>query len=777
MPAPALLTVCSKIGGALSKHIYRDADGRLVRDGSRCKMSRGRATVVVVDSAMALARVIDGLNGHQALTLGVIKGAGEGETREIAAKQLRRGSEVARSLEFFSFVPSAPAWVLFDIDGVDAATALEAIEAVVPAVRHAAQVSRASTSSGLFSEATGIAIEGSLGAHIYVAVADGSDIPRFLAALFDRLWLTGHGFIKLSSVGSMLERSLIDVAVGSPERLVFEGQPVLGPGLQQKRETFAVDGQFIDTKAACPDLSESEKAQVEKLRAAAREAIKPKAAAAQAAWIDAKAPEIASKRGLSKTEIRRQLASSFGGDLEGAFPLVFDDGALGETTVADVVKDPARYIGSTLRDPQEPETEGEACAILLRGSRDRQLFIKSFAHGGRYYFLKGEKSEKGEPAAASEDAVLKAYPLIWEGEPGSSVKTPELVEGMLPETGVALLAGQWGMLKTFTAIDLAVAVTTMSPFAGRLTLRRGGVLFIAAEGSKYLGARLAGAKQEKAATLKDDRLPFAWIRSCPKLTSNDALAHLTAIATAAARRLEERFSLPLALIVIDAMTSAGGFKDANDASEAQRVMDVLNALAEATTTLIVAVDHFGKDVATGTRNSSAKEGGVDAVLALIGDRTTEGAVSNMRLAIRKSRDGETGIQIPFRGRPVELESGGGTLVIEWEATDDTQPQKAKTRWSKSLIIFKRALDFALADAGKRVRPFGMNGPEVLAADREAVRAEFLKTYPGDTPKAKRESFLRCEKDAVARGLIANRDLTVDGRPMTVFWLINENKPA
>jgi hypothetical protein len=347
----------------------------------------------------------------------------------------------------------------------------------------------------------------------------------------------------------------------------------------------------------------------------------------------------------------------------------------------------------------------------------------------------------------------------------------------LPETGVALMSGQWGMLKTFTAIDLAVAVMTQGPFAGRATLKQGGVLFLAAEGSKYLGARLAGAKQEKAPTLKGERLPFVWIRSCPKLTSNDALAILTTIAKAADRKLQERFDLPLALILIDAMTSAGGFKDANDASEAQRVMDMLNELAEATAALVLAIDHFGKDLATGTRNSSAKEGGADAVLALIGERTTEGVVSNMRLAIRKSRDGETGVQVPFHGRSIELEAGGGTLVIDWEATDPAQPQTAKTKWSKSLIVFKRALDFTLADVGKRVRPFGMNGPEVLAADREAVRAEFFKTYLGDTPKAKKEGFLRCERDAAARGLIANRDLTIDGRAMTIFWLVSKDRPT
>jgi hypothetical protein len=51
-------------------------------------------------------------------------------------------------------------------------------------------------------------------------------------------------------------------------------------------------------------------------------------------------------------------------------------------------------------------------------------------------------------------------------------------------------------------------------------------------------------------------------------------------------------------------------------------------------------------------------------------------------------------------------------------------------------------------------------------DREKVRAEFMKIYPAENAKAKRESFLRCEKDAAARGIIACRD---DGA-VTLFWL-------
>ena len=94
-------------------------------------------------------------------------------------------------------------------------------------------------------------------------------------------------------------------------------------------------------------------------------------------------------------------------------------------------------------------------------------------------------------ALPGRTAPTLAYPITWDGEAGVETKVPELIENMLPQIGVALLSGQWGLFKTFTAIDLALSVMTMTPFAGRNALRQGGVLFIAAEGAKYIPGRLA----------------------------------------------------------------------------------------------------------------------------------------------------------------------------------------------------------------------------------------------------------------------------------------------
>ena len=88
------------------------------------------------------------------------------------------------------------------------------------------------------SVSAGVHVKGELptegkGFHIYVAVSDASLIPAYGALIHKYLWINEHGFIALSKVGSKLERSCLDAAVYSPERLDFVGKPIIrGEGIE-----------------------------------------------------------------------------------------------------------------------------------------------------------------------------------------------------------------------------------------------------------------------------------------------------------------------------------------------------------------------------------------------------------------------------------------------------------------------------------------------------------------------------------------------------------------
>jgi hypothetical protein len=345
-----------------------------------------------------------------------------------------------------------------------------------------------------------------------------------------------------------------------------------------------------------------------------------------------------------------------------------------------------------------------------------------------------ERDQRGSPGIREESAPDQASLLIWYGE-DPPPPSKYLVSNMLPETGVAIIGGQFALGKTFIGADLSAAVMTRGSFAGESVMRQGAVLWLAAEGEREIEGRVRAAVENKFGGSGPQ--PFArQAGGVPLLTDPDALEKLKAHAQEAAKHAGEKFGLPLALIVIDTVSAAAGFTDENSASETQKVMTTLRELSRATGVLVLAIDHYGKQTETGIRGSSAKSAAADAILACLGERDNEGVVSNHRLAVTKLRSGPTGRVIPFELHTTVTQFGV-TCIVEWRLTEVEAAPVEKTKgWPKSLLIFKRALLNALTDFGKKMRPFADN-LEVLVVDREKVRAEFMRAYPAERRRARR----------------------------------------
>ncbi|MBP2497805.1 hypothetical protein ABID82_004010 [Methylobacterium sp. PvP062] len=403
---------------------------------------------------------------------------------------------------------------------------------------------------------------------------------------------------------------------------------------------------------------------------------------------------------------------------------------------------------------------------------------------GRTKSSGGDQQAWDENEPQQEKAAPKPIPLRWHRDADPNADRAWLVRDLIAQTGKGLLSGQWGSAKTFIALDLSGCVMTGEPFAGRQVMRRGGVLFIAPEGAFEIPIRLKGLVAGKVAgtamaqaaagerLVDPDDLPFAWIEECPRLVDRDATDTLALTADAAVRELRERYDLPLALIIVDTVAAGAGFDDENSAAETQKVMNALERLSHHTGAFVLGVDHFGKAVETGTRGSSAKEAAADTVLAALASRDEAGNISNTRMAVRKVRGARTGQETPYSLDVVQIgEDQWGepvtTCVVNWQA-DRTAGDAAaapKDRWPTSLKVFRNALLNTLAekDKGTRIRPYGGEGPEVLAVTDKAVRTEFCAAYPadGDTERqrsdAKRNAYNRARKQALEKGLIGARD--------------------
>jgi hypothetical protein len=237
----ACITILKKAGDQpLSKRIEL-RDGQVVSDASLCWMNDGFAKTVECANASALANIINSLPSHKALALGIIKGLEIDEVVRVASKRRLREypdpDAKTRTKDNIVFVEGKEGWVLLDYDQKGMFDTVHALLASAGGfigalaleldIDRYERVLRSSTSAGLYNMATKMQYRGSGGEHLYVLVVDSSDIPRFIKVLAKRLWLRGLGWIAISTRGSMLVRTIVDAAVGLPERLAFEGAPIL----------------------------------------------------------------------------------------------------------------------------------------------------------------------------------------------------------------------------------------------------------------------------------------------------------------------------------------------------------------------------------------------------------------------------------------------------------------------------------------------------------------------------------------------------------------------
>lgn len=156
-------------------------------------------------------------------------------SKEKKEKHPGNAVEIARTKSYFSYA-KAPGVFMLDHDpspyGQDMTPAdfIRVLGELYPPILDAARIVRGSCSSGV--HIAGEQPKPGKGFHVYVAVQDASDIPRFASVLDELSWLKGYGFMAISKCGSLLERTFFDTAVYSPERLDYVGTPLIrGEGL------------------------------------------------------------------------------------------------------------------------------------------------------------------------------------------------------------------------------------------------------------------------------------------------------------------------------------------------------------------------------------------------------------------------------------------------------------------------------------------------------------------------------------------------------------------
>jgi hypothetical protein len=200
--------------------------------------------------------------------------------------------------------------------------------------------------------------------------------------------------------------------VYAAERLVFEGAPVLVEPLVQDleaRRAVVHEGGALDTRDVCQPLRIVEAAELKTLKAKSAHGLAPARAAARETFIASHTEALASRAKITPQQARRIIERQCEGILLPDLVLPWDDESLAGCTVADVLADPARFVGATLADPLEGATYGRTKARIMRRA-DGTPWINSFAHGRTVYELRFDaRAAASAVAEAGSDSVTEIF--------------------------------------------------------------------------------------------------------------------------------------------------------------------------------------------------------------------------------------------------------------------------------------------------------------------------------------------------------------------------------
>ena len=347
------------------------------------------------------------------------------------------------------------------------------------------------------------------------------------------------------------------------------------------------------------------------------------------------------------------------------------------------------------------------------------------------------------------EVLVSRGTLVDLSGPIKHVPPDEIVRDTIPARGVGFMGGQSGAYKTFTALDMLFCIATGEPFAGRAIERRGGGLYVAAEGQGTIRDRIIARRTRLPYPEAD--IPILMLANFGQIISNADYAAFEVEIRRAQATFWERFGFGIGVVVIDTVAAAGMIPEdkENDPAAWSRIFNFLGPISEAINAPIVLIHHYGKSAEAGLRGSSNARAGADFVLALTCDRDEQtGDHSNHALALTKSRTAPEGSIAAVRAVPVEIGrrmdgSPVTSLVLEFD-TGTKVVSGSRRKPSKAVRAFQKAFHNAITKHFEEVRVHGeLDAPIVKAVRSDWVREEFGKVYatPGDDDK-KRQDTLR-----------------------------------
>lgn len=319
---------------------------------------------------------------------------------------------------------------------------------------------------------------------------------------------------------------------------------------------------------------------------------------------------------------------------------------------------------------------------------------------------------KDKPAGPSP------LPMVWTNEIKPVLQGNWLVKKLIPAEGLCVIYGHPGCGKSFLAIDISWHTALGWEWMGR-KVKRGLVVYVAAEGGRGVQNRIAALKQHHEMPNVD--IPLVVV-PCPidmQSPTGDVRRLVETIRTAIERANAtptKRGPVVPVLVVVDTISKTFGAGKENTDDMAAYVANCQRVASEFGC-CVMPVHHMPKNADhSDPRGHSSLKGGVDTLLMVDGGQ-------NKRVTVTKQKDAEEGDPFGFKLRTIELgddEDGDPVTSCVVEAAELTDRAIGGKRLSDKQQLAVRALRQAIKTDGRSALTTlpadraGPDGPDTVA---------------------------------------------------------------
>jgi hypothetical protein len=331
-----------------------------------------------------------------------------------------------------------------------------------------------------------------------------------------------------------------------------------------------------------------------------------------------------------------------------------------------------------------------------------------------------------------------------------------LVDELIPVAGLVDIWGKPKCFKSFWTLDLMFHVAMGWEYRDR-SVQQGAVVYCAFEGAHGYKKRIEAIRRHYE--LEPEQLVPLYVMPGQ---ANLIADYKTLIADIAG----QLNGVTPICVVLDTLNKSLMGSESKD-TDMSAYVRAAEAIRDAFKCVVIIVHHCGLDD-TRPRGHTALPGAVDAQLAvaregnavtvtveMMRDGPEETVVSSMVEVIEVGEDHAGKTLTSLVVKPGEIPAGGGDMGH---------------RWTKSLVLFRKALSEALLESEEKIL---MNGVPVRVVDLEIVRPKYyaMCVADGDTAEVKRKTrekrFFRAVTNAQHLNLIGVR-VGPSGR--TLIWL-------